>query len=112
MTVRVYVPLTLPDLAAYDASGEIPESQDRFEADGEDEDSEYAALMTAADASAELLGGSGRRVVIVAEVAQLADPIPMSRVVAVHVDVADFADPDDDLAWFASQEIPDLVAGQ
>ena len=29
-------------------------------------------------------------------------------VVAVHVDTADDADEDDDLAWYATQEIPDL----
>ena len=111
MTVRVYLPLTLPDLAAHHASGQIPETVDHFTADAEDEESEYAALMSAADASAELLGGAGRRVVAVAEVPQPAGQIPMSLVVAVHVDVADFTDPDDDLAWFATQEIPDLVAG-
>jgi len=112
VTVRVYVPLTLTDLAAYDASGVIPESAETFSPEAEDEESEYAALMTAADASAELLGGAGRRVVVVAEVPQVSGAIPMSAVVAVHVDVADFTDPDDDLAWFATQEIPDLVAGQ
>ena len=37
------------------------------------------------------------------------DPIPMRLVVAAHADVSDFTDPDDDLAWFATQEIPDLV---
>ena len=38
--------------------------------------------------------------------------VPLDRVVAVHVDTprtAD-ADPDDDLAWYATQEIPDLIS--
>ena len=30
-------------------------------------------------------------------------------VVAVHVDDRDDADPDDDLAWWATQEIDDLL---
>lgn len=111
MTVRVYVPLTLTDLAELDASGVVPELVDRFVAEAEDEESEYAALMSAADASAELLGKVGRRVVVVAEVPDVEGPIPMSLVVAVHADLADFTDPDEDLAWFATQEIPDLLAG-
>ena len=38
----------------------------------------------------------------------------MSDVVAVHCDVADRpadADPDDDLAWFATQEIDPVATG-
>ena len=109
MSVRVYVPTTLALLAEYDAAGVIPESGDRELAEGTDEEAEYLALMSAADTSTQLLGGSGRRVVVVAEVADPAAPVPMSRVVAVHADTEDFTDPDDDLAWFASQEIPDLL---
>jgi len=33
------------------------------------------------------------------------------EVVAVHVDIEAGADPDDDLAWFATQEIGQLVQG-
>jgi hypothetical protein len=39
--------------------------------------------------------------------------VPLKRVVAVHADPADRpadADPDDDLAWYATQEVPDLLA--
>jgi hypothetical protein len=108
VTVRVYIPLTLALLAEYDAAGGIPESDQKFTAD-EDEESEYLALMSAADASAELLGGAGRRVVVVAEVPDLAGSVPMSLVVAVHADTEDFTDPDGDLPWFATQEIPDLL---
>jgi hypothetical protein len=66
--------------------------------------------MEAAAASRELLAGAGRRVVLVAEVAQPAGAVPMQRVVAVHVDIDADADEDDDLAWYASQEIPDLIS--
>ena len=41
----------------------------------------------------------------------VADAGPTWRdVVAVHVDTEDDADADDDLAWFATQEIGDLLA--
>jgi hypothetical protein len=33
----------------------------------------------------------------------------MRDVAAVHVDTEDGAEPDDDLAWFATQEIPHLL---
>lgn len=111
MSVRVYLPTTLAGLAGFDTAGEIPESVDRLTPPDDDEESEYLTLMSAADASAELLGGSGRRVVVVAEVTDPAAVVPLSAVVAVHADVADFTDPDDDLGWFATQEIPDLLAG-
>jgi hypothetical protein len=79
------------------------------------EDEEYAALMTAADASAALLGGPGRRVVLVAELDRVPEPgdrVPRKRWVALHADEADRpvdADPDEDLGWFGIQEIPHLV---
>jgi Family of unknown function (DUF6912) len=110
VSVRLYLPTTLAGLADLHAAGSIPESVDRFTPEDDDEQSEYLALMSAADVSAELLGGSGRRVVVVAEVRDPSAVVPLSAVVAVHADVADFSDPDDDLAWFATQEIPDLLA--
>lgn len=108
---RVYVPASLELLAEWVAADEIPWPTDPISPPDDDEESEYAALMTAADASAALIGGTGRRVVVVVEVASEGHPIPLRRVVAAHADVDDFADADDDLAWFATQEIPDLLAG-
>ena len=110
---RVYVPATLERLAAWHAAGELPAAafEEAFEAPDETEEGEYAALMSAADASAELLAGPGRRVVLVVE-ATAAAPVPLREVLAVHADVADRpadADPDEDLGWFATQEIPDLI---
>ena len=107
--MRTYVPASLDLLAAWVAEGVVPWPAEPVQAVDEDEESEYAALMTAADASAELIGGAGRRVVVVAEVASEGHPIPLKRVVAVHADVDDFTDPDDDLAWFATQEIEQLL---
>lgn len=110
---RRYLPSTLPRLAA-EWEREGPEVLDPVVADDEGEETEYAALMTAADASAELLAalpdGQRRRVVVVVETATPDAAATWRDVVAVHVDSRDDADPDDDLAWWATQEIGDLVA--
>ena len=108
---RLYLPTTLDRLRTAWAAGSFEPQADVVVAEGDDEDSEYAALMTAADASAALLAGAGRRVVVVAEVADpaaAARPVPLKRVVALHADPVDRpagADPDDDLAWYATQEV-------
>ncbi|CAM3692534.1 DUF6912 family protein [Nocardioides zeicaulis] len=109
---RRYLPSTLPRLAQeWGATG--PTHDDAVVAEGDAEEQEYAALMTAADVSAELVGGLSngqrRRVVVVAETPALEGPVAWREVVAVHVDDHDDADPDDDLAWWATQEIGDLL---
>ncbi len=106
---RVYVPTTLRALAEHVDNGYIPESAERFVAPGDEEESEYAALVAAAEAAEELLDGPGRRVVVVAEVNDVDGTVAMELVVAVHADTDDDHDPDDDLAWFATQEIPYLI---
>lgn len=94
---------------------------------------EYAALMAAADASRVLSGEPGSpRWVIAADVEAslvsavpsggpgtlatphlaaiwLTGPVSWAQVASAHVDPAAGADPDDDLAWFAPQEIADLL---
>ena len=109
---RRYLPSTLPRLAAeWDGPG--PGAADPVVAADDGEESEYAALMTAADASGELLAGlpdgHRRRVVVVVEGTSGEGPATWRDVVAVHVDDRDDADPDDDLAWWATQEIGDLL---
>jgi hypothetical protein len=115
VSVRVYIPTTLPALAGHVADGAIPATDEVFTAADDSEESEYAALMAAAESSAEMVAGlpedQRRRVVVVAEVSGLGEAVPMSRVVAVHVDTEADVDPDSDLAWFATQEIRDLVDG-
>jgi len=121
---RIYVPTTLDALRAAHLAGRIAPGPAAVvleqggaagEPDEPDEQQEYAALMTAADSSAALLDGPGRRVVLVAELPAGADtehPVPWKRVVAVHADPVDRpvgADPDEDLGWYATQEIPDLL---
>jgi hypothetical protein len=113
MSTRVYLPTTVPGLAAWHASGEIPSTEAGYTAPDASEEGEYAALMAAADDSVELLAGqAGQRVVVVVEVDQLGGPVAMREVVAVHADPSPRpagADPEEDLAWYATQEIPDLV---
>lgn len=112
--MRVWVPLTPETLTAAYAAGAVPPGGDRVTAP-EDEESEYAALEDAAETSRALvaaLGGRRRRVVLVAELADDADPdgsVPWRHVAAVHVDTTDDADPREDLAWFATQEVPHLL---
>ena len=110
MSIRIYLPATLSELAAYAAEGSVPDGVTRLTAPDETEEAEYATLMEAAALSRERVGGPGRRVVVVAEVAAPDAAVPMERVVAVHVDVAEGADDEDDLAWYATQEIPDLIS--
>ena len=106
--MRVYQPSTLTELAAAHAAGSAQPDADAVVSDSESEDDEYAALMTAADLSAArvvgLPDGLRRRVVVVLEEG---DP----RILAVHADPVDDADADDDLAWYASQELDSLLSG-
>lgn len=107
---RVYVAASLTSLREYAAAGLVPAGPDRVVAAAEDEDSEYAALMTAADLSADAQPPGSRRVVLVAETAGDPDAdLSWEDVVALHADEAPDADPDDDLAWYATQELDDLL---
>jgi hypothetical protein len=110
---RVYVPATRELLGAWHAAGGVPADAERVVAPGDDEDSEYAALMTAADLATGLGPADGRRVVVVADTQGDGDgEVPVAAWAAVHADTADRtpdADPDDDLAWFGVQEVPALV---
>jgi hypothetical protein len=110
--VRVYVPATLAALAELAARGELPPSTDRFVAADDTEEAEYDALGEAAAASAAMLGGVGRRVVVVAELPDPDGAVPLTLVAAVHADTDD-VDPGatdlPDLGWYAVQEIADLL---
>ncbi|GAA1476435.1 hypothetical protein GCM10009623_08810 [Nocardioides aestuarii] len=112
---RAYVPATRPLLAAWHAAGGVPADAERVVAPADDEDSEYAALMTAADLATALGPADGRRVVVVADAPGDADrDLPLATWAAVHADTADRTpdgDPDDDLLWFGVQEIAAVLAG-
>jgi hypothetical protein len=112
--VRIYLPTTLDGLAGLRDDGSLPASAERYVADGDSEEQEYAALMAAAADAAALLGGPGRRVVVVADVEDADGAVPLGEVVAVHADPDDRpadADPEDDLGWYATQEIDALLGG-
>ena len=106
---RLYLPSSLELLARLHA-GQPLTTDTAVEAD-DSEDAEYAALLEAAETSAGIVGAGRRRVVVVAEVARRGDPVTVREVAAVHVDTEEGAAPDDDLAWFATQEIGQLVQG-
>jgi hypothetical protein len=114
VSVRVYLPTTLDDLAAHLETGEVPATEEYFLAEGEGEEEEYLALMSAADASAErvagLVDGRRRRVVVVAEVERPGAAVAFSDVVAVHADESDDAGEDDEPGWYATQEVVHLLA--
>ena len=110
---RVYVPTTLEELAAFVAAGEVPASADRYVAQDESEDAEYEALEAAAEDSAAILGGPGRRVVVVADVPDPDAAFGLARIDAVHADAAPVAPSAahlPELGWYATQEIEDLLA--
>lgn len=138
MSTRVYLPLTSGALAALLSDGRLDGprrahavTQALREAwpDGDQEEWEYAALMAAGEDSwaARGPGDRPRRHVVAADVpsveelgdredptaVQVAADVPWKRVAAAHVDVLDHPDgaepPADDLAWFATQEVADLV---
>lgn len=133
--MRVYLPVTSTGLAAVVASREVPapvrghavtEALRRAWPDGDEEQWEYAALMAAASDSLLLRSPEDRprRHVLAVDVAEaapasgedptaveVADAVPFRDVAAAHVDTRDDPDEDEDLAWFARQEIGDLVRG-
>ena len=163
--MRVYLPATLPGLADLLRKAEIGPAPLRafavtptlreWYASGDLEELEYVAMTQAARASLRLLaadpGAPRRRVVIAADVpeqnvghnggfaeptvVEVTEPVPLSRVVAGHVDdllavadiakavaalpAADAGDDDarfvvdgaegHDLLWYATQELPYLA---
>ena len=135
--IRVYVALNRAALESALERGEIgPEPIAAFAVTpdlrasggtvGDDEELEYVAYQSAVDASRAMLdkgrSDDRRRLVVAADVdaiqpgagddpgaITLADPIPWARVAAVHADPVDDAADDDDLAWYATQEAPDLL---
>jgi hypothetical protein len=139
MSERVYVPLTSAGLARLVAEGRLagPLRAHAVTAalreawpEGDDEGWEYAALMAAAGTSAGLAGpgDAPRRYVVAADVpsfvpvpgedptvVDVAADVPWRNVASAHVDTSDrdlTSHPDggdDDLAWFATQEIAHLL---
>lgn len=116
--MRVYLPMTLPALAAALAAGSVeapvayavtPALREWY-VEGDQEELEYAATLAAARASLRRLRSPdvpARRVVLAADVpdaaarpapdldraaVRLADPVPLSALASAHVDDASAAD--------------------
>jgi hypothetical protein len=115
---RVYLPATVHLLAKLNRTGSLSLGDDVVLAPDDSEEEEYDALMTVAETSAVLAAeldlGDRRRVVIVAEMSAPAGSLTLADVVAVHADADDLPPgtlPDelDELGWYATQEIPDLL---
>jgi hypothetical protein len=134
---RVYVPVTSTSLAALVAEGRLagPLRAHAVTAalrdgwpEADEESWEYAALMAAAADSAAARGSNDapRRYVLAVDVpavtpapgedptlVDVAADVVWKNVASAHVDTADWGpagpDEDDDLAWFATQEIRFLL---
>lgn len=124
--MRVYLPATTTVLHGLMTDGELPEPQRGFavtpglrefyatsDADADEEELEYAALLSAARSSLRMLdvdpGAHRRRVVVAADVpddavhpiedpdaergeVRVSGPVPLTKVASVHVDGADAED--------------------
>lgn len=131
--VRVYVPLKSDELGQLATAGtltcpregHIVSDQLRAQwSDFDDEELEYAVLQLAADESRNLSEITGRRCVVVASIpaSAVAEGGDLTRVevhelrrgwvAALHLDVAEGAGGDDDLAWFAPSELELISGGQ
>ncbi len=123
--MRVYIPLDRSGLKHLAASCEVAPGRAYavtpafVEAYGSNdvEELEYAAMLAAADASAELGGGDDRRIVVAADTGAIepADEHPGAVIVVAAVALTDVASihvvkGDEGLAWYAPQELDDLIA--
>lgn len=108
--IRLYVPASFEELARFHADGGVPTGEAVGAVDTTEE-AEYDALMEAAALSAERAARTGdpRRVVIAVDVTTPGLTAPIADVASVHVDPVPGAEPDDDLAWYARQEIDQLL---
>lgn len=135
--MRVWLPVSIDDLRRLHALGELAGPLEGFAvtdevraefADLSEEELEYAVTEAAAESAVALWPGgrqSGRRVVLVADTlgatpvesaagaVVCGEPIRVQRVDAVLLDPEDVRRDVDNatgLAWYATQEIPNLLA--
>ena len=132
---RVYVPVTRALLVELVSAGRFAGPREAHAVtptlraawpEANEEELEYAALCAAAGSSLTMraLDESARRFVLAADVSlegsgpsregeaatsvRVGD-VFLGNLAAVHVDLQDLTDPDDDLAWFAPQELVNLL---
>ncbi len=138
--MRVYIPATAADVHELSDWSRLPGPRDAYAltggvrrglADLDDEEAEWALTAAAAEASVQLLHDQGiprgRRVVVVAHVddqaidqdegvpglVRLTDGLALAQVACLLADAAEMdtaTQPEDDLAWYATQELAQLLA--
>lgn len=138
--MRVYLPATIEDLRSLHDSGAVSITGTGYAATSRlahdleglsDEETEFALTSAAAEASLAALGDggatSGRRIVLVGEISDgsvverddaagvvsLSEPMRLSDVAAILMDSVDVdvvLGSDDDLGWYATQELGLLLA--
>lgn len=137
MSVRVYVPLTSSELAVLAEEGRLSGPREAHAVtsglraawpEADEDDWEWAAMLAAGEDSWALRSTPDRprRIVLAVDVPEVAEQpeaesasavrvaadLVLKRVASVHVDTEDVSgDPDfeEDLAWFAVQELPHLL---
>jgi len=102
----------------------VTEQVERDHPLGDEEEWEYAALSEACDAASSLRGGTGaKRVIVAADVdpawvtagtgsaaaVLIASPVPLSKVVAFHVDETAGDDGLQDLLWYDATELDEVL---
>lgn len=126
----VYLPATVVDLRSLAAHGAVPLKSGWAVTDAlravdpslDEEDLEFHAAYSAADASAGQPEHDGRRMVVVADVGSLGaldipeagrvaicEPVGLDAVDAFLVDESDGETDDEALSWFARQELEQLL---
>lgn len=140
MTTRVYLPVLLTELVALRDTGvaaaphlvhAVTEELRSAWPEGGDDQWEYAALLAAAESCRALWTPPSPRcrIAIAADVdavslapgepgANEADPtlaridteLRLAQVAAIHVDLTEGADEDEAMAWFATQELDEVIA--
>lgn len=114
--MRLYVPATLDLLGRWHKAGEVrpptPVCSARSRRPTTPRRGSTPPSCRRPTSPQSCCAGPGRRVVLVVESRSPSDAARSRDWQAVHADVADRAegaDPDEDLGWFATQEIPDLI---
>ncbi|GAB3065507.1 MULTISPECIES: DUF6912 family protein [unclassified Phycicoccus] len=132
---RIYVPLDADGVRRLAADREVAgtpveafavtERLERMLPSGDEEEWEYAALTEAFEAADERRGTTvAKRVVLAADVdptwvtsragtalsaVQLSQPLPLSRVVSLHVDETAGDEGTDDLLWYDVTELDEVL---
>ena len=130
---RIYLPLDAKGVRRLAADREVgpaplpafavTDRVERARPDGDEEEWEYAALTDAAAAAGAVVGPAHKRVVAAADVdpdwvtvegeadsaVRVAEPVPLRRVVAFHVDENAGDEGTSDLLWYDATELDEVL---